>query len=171
MIQAHIENVLEMDQALRAMEQAPYEGRNVLKYEERIVKKKKELEKAEKRRVHLYEDYKDGILSVEEYKMLKEEYGKKIVAAQNAIKEYEYEKALILENRSSQQEWIEMFQKNRGIQKLERNIVVFLIERITIYDAKHIEIKYRFEDKLAAMREYISGYEEEMEQKVERRAV
>lgn len=171
MVQTHIENVLEMDKAIRAMEQAPYEGRNVLKYEERIVKKQKELEKAEKRRLNLYEDYKDGILSVEEYRMLKEEYGKKIVAAQNAIKELEYEKALILENRSSQQEWIEMFKKNRGIQKLERNIVVFLIERITIYDANHIEIKYRFEDKLAAMKEYISCYEEEMEQKMERRAV
>ena len=171
MVQTHIENVLEMDKAIRAMEQAPYEGRNVLKYEERIVKKQKELEKAEKRRLHLYEDYKDGILSVEEYRMLKEEYGKKIVAAQNAIKELEYEKALILENRSSQQEWIEMFKKNKGIQKLERNIVVFLIERITIYDANHIEIKYRFEDKLAAMQEYISCYEEEMEQRMERRAV
>lgn len=171
MVQTHIENVLEMDKAIRAMEQAPYEGRNVLKYEERIVKKQKELEKAEKRRLHLYEDYKDGILSVEEYRMLKEEYGKKIVAAQNAIKELEYEKALILENRSSQQEWIEMFKKNKGIQKLERNIVVFLIERITIYDANHIEIKYRFEDKLVAMQEYISCYEEEMEQRMERRAV
>lgn len=171
MVQTHIKNVLEMDKAIRAMEQAPYEGRNVLKYEERIVKKQKELEKAEKRRLHLYEDYKDGILSVEEYRMLKEEYGKKIVVAQNAIKELEYEKALILENRSSQQEWIEMFKKNKGIQNLERKIVVFLIERITIYDANHIEIKYRFEDKLVAMQEYISCYEEEMEQRMERRAV
>lgn len=166
MLQVHIEHVLAVDAALQAIESIPYSRTNVLKYEERIVKKRKELEKAEKRKLHLYEDYKDGILSLEEFQMLKADYSRQIVEAESAIQTYEQEKAAILDNRSSQQEWIEMFRKNRGIQKLERNAVVFMINRITIYDATHVEIEYRFQDKLAAMQEYVASFSEE-----ERRAV
>lgn len=167
MLQVHIKNVLALEEALETIEKFPYKSMSVLKYEERIVKKQKELDKAERRNLHLYEDYKEGILSLEEYRMLKAEYSRQITDAQNAIQEFEKEKAMILDNRSSRQEWIATFKKNRGIQRLERNTVVCLIDRITIYDANHLEIKYRFQNEMDALQEYVTACGEE----TERRAV
>ena len=43
-------------------------------------------------------------------------------------------------------EWIESFLANKGIEKLERNVVVELIDYIKIYEDKRIEIVFRYAD-------------------------
>lgn len=129
------------------------------KFEERIVRKREELEKEEKKKLNLYEDFKDGILLKKEYMQLQAEYERRIQKAEAAVNAYEREKKLLLENKSSMQEWIGEFKKYRNLQKLERNAAVVMMQQIFIYGADRIEIIYNFEDEWRRCSEYVSAYQ------------
>lgn len=132
LLQVHIENVLTLESAMQVIEKAPKLKADVAKFDERICRKHMELEKTEKRKLNLYEDLKDGIISKKEYMQLKAEYDRRIEEAESAIRAYKTEMKLILENKSSMHEWIKDFKKYKNIQSLERNAVAVMIKRILI---------------------------------------
>lgn len=160
LLQTHIENVLTLEAAMQVIEKAPKLKADVAKFDERIVRKRAELEKAEKRKLNLYEDLKDGIISKKEYLQLKAEYDRRISEAETAIGSYEQEMKLILENKSSMHEWIKEFKQHRNIQSLDRNAAVVMIKRVMVYSADRIEVTYNFEDEFARCSEYVAAYGE-----------
>lgn len=158
LLQAHIENVLTLEAAMQVIEKAPKMKADVAKFDERIIRKRAELEKTEKRKLNLYEDLKDGIISKKEYMQLKAEYDRRIGEAETAIGSYEREMKLILENKSSMHEWIRDFKQHRNIQSLDRNAAVVMIKRVIVYSADRIEITYNFEDEFKRCSEYVAAY-------------
>ena len=88
LVQMHIEKVLTLEKAMEAIEKAPELKADVAKFDLRIRKKKGELEKAEKRKMNLYEDLKDGIITKKEYLQLKTEYDRRIGEAEMLIRSY-----------------------------------------------------------------------------------
>ena len=160
LLQTHIENVLTLEAAMQVIEKAPKLKADVAKFDERIVRKRAELEKAEKRKLNLYEDLKDGIISKKEYLQLKAEYDRRISEAETVIGSYEREMKLVLENKSSMHEWIKEFKQHRNIQSLDRNAAVVMIKRVIIYSADRIEVTYNFEDEFARCSEYVAAYGE-----------
>ena len=160
LLQMHIENVLTLEAAMQVIEKAPKLKADVAKFDERIVRKRAELEKAEKRKLNLYEDLKDGIISKKEYLQLKAEYDRRISEAETAVGSYEREMKLILENKSSMHEWIKEFKRHQNIQSLERSAAVVMIKRVMVYSADRIEVTYNFEDEFARCSEYVAAYGE-----------
>lgn len=157
LLQAQIEHVLTLETALQMIENAPERKADVTKFEERIARKRAELEKEEKRKQNLYEDFKDEILSRKEYLQLKAEYDRRIGEAEQAITSYEQERKLLLENKSSLHEWIQEFKQYRNLRTLERNAAVVMIKQVMVYQADRIEILYQFEDELARDSEYVKA--------------
>lgn len=159
LLQAHIENVLTLDAAMQVIEKAPKLKADVAKFDKRIVRKRAELEKVEKRKLNLYEDLKNDIISKKEYLQLKAEYDRRISEAETALCSYEMEVKLILENKSTMHEWIKEFRKYKNIKSLDRNAAVVMIKHIIIYSADRIEVTYNFEDEFARCSKYIAAYE------------
>lgn len=155
----HIDNVLMIERALQVMEEAPMTASNVLKYEERIRNKSEEVEKIKRRKLRLYEDLTDGILSNDEYELLREQYGLQIAKGEEAIKAFMNERQMILDKRTDQHQWIEEFISHKGLTKLSRNDVVHLIDRIEVADAHHINVKLRFADEYERIMEQLSMME------------
>ena len=145
---------------MQVIEKAPKLKADVAKFDERIVREHAELEKAEKRKLNLYEDLKDGIISKKEYLQLKAEYDRRISEAEAAVGSYEREMKLILENKSSMHEWIKEFKQHRNIRSLDRNAAVVMIKRVMVYSADRIEVTYNFEDEFARCSEYVAAYGE-----------
>lgn len=166
LLQVHIEDVLSLEKAMQVIEKAPKMKADVAKFDERIRMKRGELEKAQKRKLNLYEDLKDEIISKKEYVQLKAEYDRRIAEAEAAICSYEREVKLILENKSSMHEWINDFKKYRNIRSLERNAAIVMIKRVLIHDADRIEIVYNFEDEFARCRAYAAAYENQIKEAV-----
>lgn len=67
LLQVHIQDVLTLEKAMQVIEKAPKMKADVAKFDERIRMKRGELEKAQKRKLNLYEDLKDEIISKKEY--------------------------------------------------------------------------------------------------------
>ena len=133
----------------------------VLKYEARIKKLEEELSACNTRKKNLYEDYKDGVLSREEYSMLRNQYQERMETVEKSIEGLKEEKGAIQTGDSGRQEWIETIKKYKGVQTLDRKLVTFLIERIEVIDSETIEVKYRFDRVLREMEKIVAFYEQE----------
>lgn len=160
LLQMHIEKVLTLEKAMEAIEKAPKLKADTAKLDERIRRKKEELEKAEKRKLNLYEDLKDGIISKKEYLQLKAEYDRRIGEAETSICSYEKELDLFLESKSSLHEWIREFKEYQNIQTLDRNAAVVMIKKVFVYSADRIEVIYNFADEFERCMEYAAAYGE-----------
>nr|MCR5025424.1 DUF4368 domain-containing protein [Lachnospiraceae bacterium] len=150
--------------ALDMINETPNMKPGVLKYDGRISKLKEELDTCHSRKKNLYEDYKDGILSQEEYSMLRDQYQAQIDDIAKSIASIEAERDVVLANGSGKQAWIEKIQKYEGIRTLDRELVTFLIERVEIVDSKTIKVTYRFDKVLKEMERIVEFYSKELKE-------
>ena len=72
-VNLHIQKVLDVQEALKQIEKAPSRQLMIQKYLERLSRKEEERKKAERLKIGIYEDLKDGLLDKEEYQKLKTE--------------------------------------------------------------------------------------------------
>jgi len=150
--------VLEYAKELEIIEKASYMKADVGRYDKKIEKKQEELSKYQTRKLNLYEDYKEGILDKQEYMMFKSDYDQKIETATREIEAFEADKRMILDNKSESQAWIEEFKKVGQITELTRNAVAILIDKVVVYSADRVEIRYRFENAFETMKKYVDAY-------------
>ena len=147
----HIEKVLELETALEELREAPNSDAVVRKFEERIQRKQDEIEKVKRRKLRLYEDLKDGILSREEYEMLRGQYSDRLSSKEEELRGFEEERKKALDNKTDQHQWIEEFKSHKGIGTLSRKDVVHMIERINVVSSKCIEVHFRFIEEYDAL--------------------
>lgn len=109
-----------------------------------LKKYKIELERLDRLKMGLYEDYKDGLLTREEYVRYKTEYEQKEALARGQID-------FINESSKSKNEeknkWVEMLLKHRNIESLDRETVAEVLDRIIvtdINDTTNINIVFKF---------------------------
>lgn len=143
----HINRVLALEQAMDLLDDAPMMTASAKKYEERIRKKTEEVEIFKRRKLRLYEDLKDGILSQDDYELFRNQYETEIADGENAIRAFESERQRVMDNQTDQHFWIEEFRKHKGITKLSRYDAVHLLDRVEVADSKHINVRFRFIDE------------------------
>ena len=101
----------------------------------------------------------DGIISREEYKEFGAGYDKKISERQRSLAVINDERQQAVDAGTSQNDWIKTFREYENITELHRSVIVNLIEKIIIYDSKHIEVKFRYQDRFEAAVQYIESFE------------
>lgn len=159
--QAYIGRAIAAADALDMIRSAPEMKPEALKVESRIRKLEEELEGCNTRKKNLYEDYKDGILSQEEYAMLREQYRIQIETVEKSIDGLKAEKDALKTEGGVRQEWIETLRQYKEVQTLDRKLVTFLIERIDVENSDTIRVKYRFDKVIREMVRIVSFYGKE----------
>lgn len=110
-----------------------------------INKTQTSLEKVKRMKLSLYEDYREGVLSKNEYLEYKENYDKEEAALRN--------KLAVLANSVKNEEsalenpWVTHLLKYRQVEEMDRQILLMLVERITIFEDNVIQIRYNFSNK------------------------
>ena len=94
----------------------------------------------------LYEDLKAGIVSKEDYAELYEGYSAKRKKAEEAVRSIQNEIQDILESKTEKYQWLDYFARHQNIRCLTRTAAVELIDRVKVYDRKHIEVVFHFDD-------------------------
>lgn len=109
---------------------------------------KAELERIRKLKQSVYEDYKEGLISKEEFVSYREDYLtkemlyiKQINAVQKRTKETDTEDVF-------QSLWLKRLLELKNIEELDRTVVVEMIHEIQIYEDNRIKITYNFSDEL-----------------------
>ena len=159
-VNLHIQKVLDVQEALKQIENAPSRQLMIQKYQERLSIKEEERKKAERLKIGIYEDLKDGLLDKEEYQKLKAEFDSRIAEADSAVKELKRQIAGLEGSRSANAPWMIYFQQFGRLEQLTRWAAAIIINKILVYEDNRIKITFNFEADLNRIQEILSAAEE-----------
>jgi formylmethanofuran dehydrogenase subunit E len=93
--------------------------------------------------VKAYEHFVDGVITDAEYRMFKDGFARKIENSERHIASLRRDLEQLGDNARTR-EMIEHFRAHENITELDRRAVVSLIDRVTVHDAKNVEIGLRY---------------------------
>lgn len=108
----------------------------------------------------LYQDYQDGILTLDEYKELEEDSKKKIEEMDSNVELLNQEKDSKIKKELANMFWVRKYKDQGGLTKLNRRVIITLLDRVEVTDEEHIKIKFRFGDEF---KKYLSKYGDQTE--------
>lgn len=145
-LQTHIANVLDTGRILEYINTVPFQELEIRELERQKEAKEQEITRCWELRDMLYEDLKDGIVSKEDYAELYEGYNSRRKKAEETVRKLRHEIKNVLEAKTDKYEWLRYFEAYQDIRKLSRVAAVELIDRVRVFDKKHIEIDFNFQD-------------------------
>jgi len=141
----HIKSILDMEQALKLIEELPNSKAGIRKLQNQVKTKKAEIEKLHIRKVRLYDDYADNEITRDEYEIFNKNYDLQISETESALDNIGKEiDKLSNEKSPKNNSWIEYFKEYRDFTELTRELVVKLIYKIIVYEGGKIEIILRY---------------------------
>lgn len=152
-----ISAALEIGSCLDYLKNLPHQQRNVLNVNEQLADREKEIKDCERYKRSLYEDYKNGDISKEDYIEFGKDYTERIEELRQAADRLRQESELLLDGGNSPHRWIEHFKCYRNVTELSRQLAVSLVDRIDVFEDKRISIRFRYQDKMNAVNEILRG--------------
>lgn len=159
-VNLHIQKVLDVQEALKQIENAPSRQLMIQKYLKRLSMKEEERKKAERLKIGIYEDLKDGLLDKEEYQKLKAEFDSRIAETDAAVKELKRQITKLEGSCSANAPWMSYFQQFGRLEQLTRWAAAIIINKILVYEDNRIKITFNFEADLNRIQEILSAAEE-----------
>lgn len=150
-LQAHIQNVLDMKRILAYVDTVLFQELDIQELENCMEAKEQEIQRCREMRNLLYEDLKEGVVSKEDYAELYEGYNAKRRKAEEAVRAIQREIKDILESKTEKYQWLDYFTEHQNIDRLTRTAVVELVDRVKVFDRKHIEVVFQFDDCYQSM--------------------
>ena len=114
-----------------------------------------EREKCMELMTDLYPDYKNGVISQEEYQRIKQGLNDKIITLDKNIKSLSKKAQNIEVGISDENEFIEHFKKYGNLKSLSRSVLVELVDEILVHEDKKITIRFKFQNPYKEAMEYI----------------
>lgn len=155
----HIDQICEIDRVMDYISSLPENQREIFNYDAQINRLEAEIQRCQDLKLGLYSDMADGIISKEEYLEFRAGYDRKIAAGQRSLARIQEERAQAVRDNEEEIPWIQMFRQYENITELHRTVLVNLVERVVIYDASHVEVFFRYQDKYESALDYISRFE------------
>jgi DNA invertase Pin-like site-specific DNA recombinase len=152
---------LEIEKSLDYIKTLPSQQRSAVNLTAQITDREDEIKSCESYKRSLYEDYKGGIISKEDYVEFGKDYTARIAELKQAVSRLQNEAELLLSNDSPALEWLTHFTQYRNIPDFNRQFAVNLIERIDVFTGKRIDIKFRYGDCLESAYEIIKNITKE----------
>lgn len=154
-IKQQIDVAVEMSQLIQSINEAPIMKKKDFDYHAQKKKQEAELYKIAHYQKGLYQDFKDGLISKDEYLDLKKDYTEQSEQIRIAIQNIETELSTIQKVVEQKDLYLDYFIKHQGFDKLNRDILTDLIDVIYIYENKDVKIKFSFEDEYKNLIAYI----------------
>lgn len=147
-VQKQISLFLKAQSIIETIDQIPQEQSRVKVIVQQMEELQKEIDRYRGFKTKAYEDMLEGIIDKDEFVFMKRTFTDKINAAEARYKHLQIEKATAISDKQRLKPWVENLKQYQNIEKLERPIVVALIEKIIVYDKENIVIKMHFEDEM-----------------------
>ena len=154
-LQKMIDTAVEFEEILAEINKSSKRRKESTHLQKMLKTQTAEREKCIKMSLDLYPDWKQGVITREEYMQLKANLTEKIEALDSTIDSLkktaeEYDQGLNGEN-----EFISHFKQYGNIDSLNRPMIVELIDEILVHEGGNITIKFKFNDAYEKAAEYI----------------
>ncbi len=153
-INLHIDLLIDTEKIIKQINDGCYSNTKNENIQNMIISKQKGISRISNIKRTLYEDWKDGDITRNEYLEYKAKYENDIKNLKRNIERLENEKKKYKSQEITENEWIQKFKKEKSITKLSRDIVIELIECIYVHENGNITIIFKFEDEFKKYLEY-----------------
>lgn len=117
--------------------------------------RKQEVEKIRRIADNLYVDWKGGEISRTDYQRMKKKFEKQIDQIETVIMNLEEEQRRMDKSMNDENPLFTEILKWGNIEKLDRNLLVELVDTIYVHENKEITIVFRFQDELERIFEFV----------------
>ena len=120
-----------------------------------IAAKERELAKVKGYKQSIYQDWKDGEITRQEYHDMKASYEQKTASLTDILARLTAEREELANGVNSEHPILVSYMKYQNISTLTREILIELVDHIEVYENGSICVKFKFADELRRIAEYI----------------
>lgn len=154
-IKKQIATIIDLSKIANQVNKSATINSQSVRLEKRMQQKEQEYKKINRRKDGLYDDYKDDVITKKEYLRLKERYELELKKIEEVIRNIQIERDVFKQEISKEDASFNVFLKDQNINKLDRGIVVELIDAIYVHHDKSITIKFSYSDRYVLLLEWI----------------
>ena len=154
-IQQQVHLAVAYSELVSRINSAPLKKSKSKRLEDAIAAKEKELAKIMRYKQALYQDWKDGEITRNEYRHMSEDYERQAEALNNVLRTLTDEQEQLENGVDAESPFLTAFLKYQNIDKLTREILAELIDYIKVYEGGNISVKFKYADEFRRMAEYI----------------
>ncbi len=146
---------VEFSEVVSRVNAAPSQKKQSIRLDELVAAKEKELSKITHYKRSLYQDWKDGEITKNDYSNMHTEYERQIKAINQVLHNLQEEKQELENGIDVENPFLTTFQKHENISKLTREVLIELVEQVTVYEGGNIKVKFKFSNEYRRIAEYI----------------
>ena len=154
-IQYQVHLAVSYSEAITRINSAPTKKSQSFRLDELITTKEKELAKITRYKQSLYQDWKDGEISQQDYRSMKADYERQVAALSDVLERLTAERAELANGVDNEHPALVAFMKYQNIDKLTREALIDLVDHIKVYENGNISVKCKFADEFRKIAEYI----------------
>ena len=154
-IQQQVHLALTYSEFVARINSAPLKKSKSKRLEDTLAAKEKELAKIMRYKQALYQDWKDGEITRNDYRHMSEDYEQQIEALTRIMQTLTAEQEQLENGVDAESPCLTAFLKYRNIDKLTREILGELIDHIKVYEGGNISVKFKYADEFRRIAEYI----------------
>lgn len=157
LIMMQIGVVSDLQQCITELKNSPLSENRENSVEQQLQCREVKLDEVQQLRKGLYEDYKDGILTREDFLLFNSQYTTQAEQLKKSIQQLKDKQGVLLEQTEETiPEWIQRYKAFENATGLSRKMLVSLVQKVFIYDKKRICVVFYFQDKIALLQELLS---------------
>lgn len=150
-VQNQIALLIKAEEVLKQIDKIP-ENQNSIKVLDSLLQKvDEEIARYRELKTKVYVDMVDELISKEEFKDINRRFSAKLEDYSTQKKELLTKRQRLLSNKTHLQPWLAQMKEYKNIQKLERKVVVSLIEKIVVYSKESILVCFKYGDQMMEM--------------------
>lgn len=154
-INLHIKEVVEIENMLEQAQEFSYQGYCCKRLAEEIADKEVAIEKVKDLGLNLYRDYKEKVITREEYIDFKSHFTNQESVLREEIINLKKEEEDVEEKKEGKSLWVKQFTECRWFDKLSRDILLKLVKEVHVYSKDRIEILFKFKDEFEQAKTFI----------------
>lgn len=154
-IQQQVHLAVSYSELVARINSAPIKKSQSSRLDDLIAAKERELAKVTRYKQSLYQDWKDGEITQQEYRTMKADYEQQAERLSDILERLTAERAELANGVDKEHPALVAFMKFENIDSLSREILIELIDHIKVYENGNISVRFKFADELRKIAEYI----------------
>ena len=154
-LQEQIHLAVSYSEIIARINSAPIKKSQSIRLDDLIAAKERELAKITRYKQSIYQDWKDGEITQQDYRDMKADYERQTITLSDVLTRLTAERAEMANGVNNEHPALVAFMKHRNIKALSRDVLVDLVDHIKVYENGNISVKVKFADELRKIAEYI----------------
>lgn len=150
-LNVHTQMAVDISQIQDNMSPQPQKHDYKYQLDRLIEQKERQVTRTTRYKKSIYQDWKDGVLTKEEYQNYRKQYEDEIKAAMKSITELKHEKSLVLPQRDQDNQFFQQFLSDQVLPELNHSILSELIDKIEVDKNDGLTIHLTFQDPFMAL--------------------